>query len=107
MGCRVKRPIHLVTVDTKTRPAVILTRETVRPYRSMVTVAPITSTERGLATEVPVDPLRNGIDHESVILTDNIATVPVKNVGQLVGYLTGDQNRQLAQAIITAFDLEG
>ena len=68
------RPIHVVTLD-KARPAAILTREAVRPFRTRVTVAPITSTTRGLSTEVRVDDT-NGLDHQSVISLDNIATVP-------------------------------
>ena len=49
------RPIHLAHLD-KTRPVLVLTRELVRPYLSRVTIAPITSTIRGLSTEVPVGP---------------------------------------------------
>lgn len=49
------RPIHMARVD-KLRPVVILTREIVRPSRSRVTVAPISSTVWGLASEVEVGP---------------------------------------------------
>ena len=58
------RPIHLVRLD-KTRPAVILTREGVRPHMSRITVAPITTRVRGLATELHVGEV-NGLDHDSV-----------------------------------------
>lgn len=98
------RPIHVVTLD-KPRPAVILTREAVRRFRRRVTVAPVTSTVRGLSTEVRVDEA-NGLDHESVISLDNITTVSGDHVGLLVGYLTPEQDRELAQAIIAAFDLD-
>jgi mRNA interferase MazF len=59
------RPIHLVRLD-KTRPALILTREVVRPHLARVTVAPITSRIRGLTVELPVGP-SNGFDHDSVL----------------------------------------
>jgi mRNA interferase MazF len=98
------RPIHVVTFD-KARPAAILTREAVRRHRTRVTIAPITSTVRGLSTEVRVDEA-NGLDHESVISTDNITTVSVDHVGRLVGYLTPEQEGEVAQAIIAAFDLD-
>lgn len=98
------RPIHVVTLD-KARPAVILTRGAVRRFRTRVTIAPVTSTVRGLSTEVRVDEA-NGLDHESVISLDNIATVSVDHVGRLVGYLTPEQDRELAQAIIAASDLD-
>ncbi|MGF2943663.1 type II toxin-antitoxin system toxin endoribonuclease MazF3, partial [Mycobacterium sp. Lab-001] len=45
------RPIHIAQLD-KARPVLILTREVVRPHLTNVTVAPITTTVRGLATEV-------------------------------------------------------
>jgi mRNA interferase MazF len=45
------RPIHAAELD-KARPVVVLTRELVRPHLARVTVAPITTTIRGLSTEV-------------------------------------------------------
>lgn len=45
------RAIQLARLD-KTRPALILTRELVLPYLTRVTVAPITSTVKGLGSEV-------------------------------------------------------
>ncbi|WP_370620106.1 type II toxin-antitoxin system PemK/MazF family toxin [Mumia sp. Pv 4-285] len=89
----------------KTRPVLILTREVVRPHLSRVTVAPITSTVRGLSTEVPVGSI-NGLDHDSVVSCDNIVTVPVESVGRQIGYLLESQESDLAQAIRAAFDLD-
>jgi len=97
------RPIHIARLD-KTRPVLILTRELVRPHLARVTVAPITSTIRGLSTEVAVGPA-NGLEHESVVSCDNIVTVPTSAVGRQVGYLHPAQEPELAEAIQTAFDL--
>lgn len=47
------RPMHLAQLDTA-RPALIMTREIVRPHMSRVTVVLITTTIRGLSTEVAV-----------------------------------------------------
>ena len=69
-----------------------------------VTVAPIMSRIKGLATEVPVGPA-NGLDHESVISCDNIMTVRVSDVGRSIGVLHDHQEPALARAIINAFDL--
>jgi mRNA interferase MazF len=74
------------TSSGSTRPALILTREIVRPYLSRVTVAPITSRVRGLTVEVLVGP-SNGLDQESVINCDNIVTVPTSAVGRQIGFL--------------------
>ena len=98
------RPIHLCRLD-KTRPAVILTRIGVREDRRWITVAPITSTVRGLSTEVLVGE-RNGIDHECVVACELITTVPREAVGKLVGYLLLDQEPALARAVCSAFDLD-
>jgi mRNA interferase MazF len=98
------RPIHLAHLD-KTRPVVILTRELVRPHLARVTIAPITSTARGLSTEVVVDP-RNGLQQHSVVSCDNITTVPTAAIGRHIGYLLPDQEVALSHAIRVAFDLE-
>ena len=97
------RPIHLVRLDT-TRPALILTREIVRPHLPRVTVAPITSRVRGLTVEVLVGP-SNGLDQESVINCDNIVTVPTSAVGRQIGFLWSEQEPKLSEAIRIAFDL--
>ena len=98
------RPIHLAKLD-KTRPVLILTRELVRPHLTRVTVAPITSTIRGLSTELPVG-LRNGLHDESVVSVDNIVTIPVTALGHQIGFLFPDQEPALSTAIQNAFDLE-
>ncbi|AYY11793.1 type II toxin-antitoxin system PemK/MazF family toxin [Actinobacteria bacterium YIM 96077] len=98
------RPIHIAKVD-KSRPVVLLTREAARPYMTRITVAPITSTVRGLSTEVPVGAV-NGLDDESVISLDNVATITQSDIGRLVGYLTAEQEITLAHAIIAAYDLD-
>ena len=84
----------------------VLTRELVRPYLTRVTVAPITSTGRGLSTEVPVGP-RNGLDHESAVSLDNIVTVPVSALGRRIGVLLDDQEPLMTRAIHLAVDLDG
>jgi mRNA interferase MazF len=98
------RPIHLARLD-KQRPVVVLTRELVRPHLTRVTVAPITTTIRGLSTEVPVGK-RNGLDHTSVISCDNIVTVPKSALGRQIGQLLPAQEVRLTAAIHAAFDLD-
>jgi mRNA interferase MazF len=98
------RPIHTARLD-KTRPVLVLTRERVRPHLTRVTVAPITSTIRGLSTEVPVGPA-NGLDHAYVVSCDNIVTVPVTLLGPQVGFFLDEQETALTQAIHAAFDLD-
>jgi mRNA interferase MazF len=98
------RPIHVAQLETA-RPALILTRELVRPYLETVTVAPITTTIRGLSTEVPVD-AANGIAAPSVVSCDNIATIPASALGAQIGVLLDHQESALSEAIRAAFDLD-
>jgi mRNA interferase MazF len=77
----------------------------VRPYLTRVTVAPITTTIRGLSTEVPVG-RRNGLHQASVISCDNIVTVPAAALGPQIGYLLPAQEAALTNAVQAAFDLD-
>lgn len=97
------REICLVRLD-KTRPAVVLTRDGARAAMTKVTIAPITSTIKGLSSEVPVG-RANGLDHDGVISLDNVVTVPAKLLGRTVGFLTYAQEAGLARAIVLAYDL--
>jgi mRNA interferase MazF len=98
------RPIHLATLD-KTRPVLVLTRELVRPHLTRVTVAPITSTVRGLSTEIPVGP-ENGLDKSSVVSCDNVVTIPAAALGRQIGRLLPQQEPVLTAALHAAFDLD-
>ncbi len=98
------RPIHLARLD-KTRPVVVLTRDQVRPRRNLVTVAPITSTVRGLSVEVPLG-AANGLDHAWVVNLDNIVTISVTDLGRQLGRLLPEQETALSRAIHAAFDLD-
>ena len=98
------RPIHVAQLD-KARPVLILTRELVRPHLASVTVAPITTTIRGLSTEVPVDSA-NGLAGPSVVSCDNISTIPTNALGEQIGLLLDHQEQSLSEAIQAAFDLD-
>lgn len=88
----------------KPRPVLVLTRDLIRPHLARVTVAPITTTARGLFTEVPVGPA-NGLDAAGVVSCDNIQTIPVGSIGDRIGYLLPAQEANLTEAIHHAFDL--
>jgi mRNA interferase MazF len=98
------RPIHIAQLD-KARPVLILTRELVRPHLATVTVAPITTTIRGLSTEVHVD-AENGLEGRSVVSCDNVTTIPTNTLGKQVGVLLDRQEPALSDAIRAAFDLD-
>lgn len=96
--------IRLVSLD-RTRPALVLTRETARGAMTKVTVAPVTTTINGLSSEVRLG-LDNGLDHECAVALDNVVTVPEHLLGQQVGYLKAEQEAELARAVVPAYDFE-
>jgi mRNA interferase MazF len=98
------RPIHIARLD-KSRPVLVLTRELVRPHLATVTVAPITTSIRGLSTEVPVG-VANGLAGPSVVSCDNVTTIPVGSLGAQIGVLLEGQELALGGAIRAAFDLD-
>ena len=97
------RPIHVVMID-KPRPALILTRSSARSFLTKISVAPITSTIRGISTEVAIG-RPNGLDHDSVVNCDNIQTVHVNQIGRQIGSLLDSQETALAEAIRAAYGL--
>ena len=98
------RPIHLAQLD-KSRPVLVLTREIARPHMNTVTVAPITTTIRGLSSEVLVGP-GNGLNERCVVACDHVTTVPVAALRSQIGRLFDEQETKLRDAIHAAFDLE-
>ncbi|MDR3202736.1 MAG: type II toxin-antitoxin system PemK/MazF family toxin [Bifidobacteriaceae bacterium] len=98
------RAIAIARID-KARPVLVLTRVPAIGRMTKVTVAPITSTVRGLSTEVPVGP-RNGLDQACAVNCDNIRTIPRRALGRSIGLLFDDEEHRLALAIANAFDLD-
>ena len=98
------REIALAYLD-KTRPVLVLTRELARPAMTKVTVAPVTTTIKGLSSELRLD-VRNGLEVECVASLDNVMTIPTTALGRTIGYLTEAQEAELARSIILAFDLD-
>ena len=98
------REICLVRLD-KTRPAVVLTRDAARAAMTKVTIAPITTTVKGLSSEVRVG-ASNGLDHDCAISLDNVITVPTALLGRTIGFLSEEQEALLAHAVVLAYDLD-
>lgn len=98
------RDICLARLD-KTRPVLVLTRDVARPAMSKVTVAPITTTIKGLSSEVLLYPA-NGLAQRCAAALDNIVTIPTERLGRIVGHLSDEQESDLARAMVLAFDLD-
>lgn len=83
----------------------VLTRESALSVMTKVTVAPITSTVKGLTSELRLGP-HNGLDHECVAALDNTVTISRDALGKVIGFLLPQQEQLLAKAYILAFDLD-
>ena len=85
MECPVKRgEIWLAEVGTKRRPVLVLTRSAVLDVRTLVTVAEITTSIRGLSTEVPLGE-RIELDRPSVVNCDGLHTVTQASLTEHIG----------------------
>jgi mRNA-degrading endonuclease toxin of MazEF toxin-antitoxin module len=77
--------VWLAEVGRKRRPVVVLTRTEVLDVRSLVTVAEISTSARGLAAEVAIDHAAVGLERESVINCDGLHTVAQTTLTSRVG----------------------
>lgn len=85
-------------------PAVIVTRDRAVPFLRNVCVAAVTSTIRGLPTEVPVG-RAHGLSGECVVNCDNLFTVPKRALARRRGSLGPEDVEQLDRALRVALDL--
>ncbi len=86
------------------RPVLILTRTPVIPHRSNITVAPVTRTIRGIASEVELLPA-DGVPTRCAIALDDIQTVRKHMLNRHIATLSREKMRAVFQAIRFAFDM--
>ena len=75
--------VWLADVD-KARPVIVLTRDPLGRLLHSVIVAPVTSTIRGLSTEVPLG-RNDGIRHPSVANLDNVQLLSRDRLRRRIG----------------------
>ncbi len=78
--------VWLADLD-KRRPVVVLTRDPMGRYLHSVIVGPVTSTVRGVSTEVPVGP-DDGVKVRSVVQLDNLQLIERDLLRRRVGRAT-------------------
>lgn len=86
-------------VGGKRRPVLVLTRDEVLDVRALVTVAEVTTTLRGLATEVPIDWETLGLDQESTVNTDGIHTVAKTVLTDPIGVVDRTTLERVCEAV--------
>lgn len=89
----------------KQRPVLVLTRDSIIDRLSRITVAPVTSTIRGVASEVVLGP-DDGMKDACAINLHNIVTVPKAGLGRLVVSLDARRLDQVCAAMAFALGCE-
>lgn len=82
----------------KKRPVLVLTRDSAIGYLSTVTVAPITSTIRGVPSEVVIDEAE-GMKNVCAVNLHNVVTVSKARLGKRVARLNPARMEQICAAI--------
>jgi mRNA interferase MazF len=97
--------VWLADLD-KTRPVIVLTRDPMGRLLNAVIVAPVTSTVRGISTEVPVGS-DDGIRHPSVANLDNVQLLARGRLRRRVGRARPATMAALCAALSVAVDCGG
>ena len=88
----------------KKRPVLIFTRDSILEYLGEVTVAPITSTIRGIPSEVLLTK-SDGMPTECAVNCDHIQTVSKGHIGPLITTLSPGKLQAVRQSILFALHL--
>src|SRR5262245_55579754 len=88
----------------KKRPVLVLTRDSALEFLGEVTVAPITSTIRNIASEVPLTK-EDGMLRDCAVNADHIQTVSRGKIGARITRLGRTRMREVGVAIRFALDL--
>jgi mRNA interferase MazF len=101
MAGRVSRgDVHLCRfpLPDKQRPVLVLTRDSSIGHLATVTVAPITSTIRGVPSEVVLD-IDDGMKGPCAVNLHNAVTVSQDRLGRRVGSLGAGRMREICAAL--------
>lgn len=91
--------VWLAEAGRKRRPVLVLTRREVLDVRSLVTVAEVTRSRRGLAAEVELDHAAIGLDRPSVVNGDGLHTIAQSTLTTHVGDVDPSTLRRVCAAV--------
>ncbi len=89
----------------KHRPVLILTRTSALRFLSSVTVAPITTTIRGIPSEVVLG-LQDGLATDCAVNLDNIQTIQKAKLGSFIASLSPETMQLVKRALHFALGLD-
>jgi mRNA interferase MazF len=90
----------------KSRPVVVLTNDDVIAHLNNVTVAPISSTIRGVPSEVILDE-EDGMKAPCAVNLHNTSTVPQERMGKRVARLSAHRMNQICAALAFSIGCDG
>ena len=96
---------YTFALPDKTRPVLILTRSSAIRYLNAVTVAPITTTVRGVPSEVRLSPA-DGLMKECAANFYNLQTIPKAKIGAWITTLSSERMAEVERAIQFALGFE-
>ena len=85
--------------DVGRRPVVVLSRSAAIPRLRRTLIAPCTTTIRGIATEVLLEPKEDPIPRVSVANLDSVESVSVGTLVERVGRLSDERMLQICRAL--------
>ncbi|MBA2438912.1 MAG: type II toxin-antitoxin system PemK/MazF family toxin [Acidimicrobiia bacterium] len=88
------------------RPVVVLSRDAAIPRLRRALVAPCTTTVRGLASEVVLEPPHDPIPSRSAVNLDSVESVSVAALVDRLGRLAPDRMVEVCQALEVAVDCQ-
>ncbi len=89
------------------RPVVVLSRDAAIPRLRRALVAACTTTIRGLASEVVLEPGSDPIPRRSVVNLDSVESVSVAVLVSRLGRLADTRMREICEALEIAVDCTG
>ena len=89
------------------RPVVVLSRDAAIPRLRRALVAPCTTTIRGLASEVVLDPGADPVPRRSAVNLDSVESVSVAVLVGRLGRLADARMREICRALDVAVDCQG
>ena len=84
--------------ETKRRPHLIVTRDSVIPYLSDVLAIPATRTRRGIPTEIELD-THDGMPADCVLTTDNLTLIRAAYLSERITRLSPERMTAVCDAI--------
>jgi mRNA interferase MazF len=88
------------------RPVVLLTRDSAHAFRTMATVAPVTTRARGIPAEVALGPA-DGLPRPCVVNLDNLQTIDRRRLRARLVLLPPEKLDAIDEAVRFALGLRG